>query len=1210
MPRHLLLLVLSGLLALLAWTVDEPDADARLEKEAARLQQRLDERSIRTARATQALMQELVELGPDRWMVEHARDLEDEHFHTGTTYLGFIGDSLVCWAGRSPEDAGLVASDTALAQRVLPGGIHQHAMVAVGTLHLHALVPVWLTPPIENRYLQRRFHPSLGTPGALLAQPREASGPLIADAAGSPLLRLAWRGDALDTGPWIIGRLVLLLLSACCLIASVWTWLPSLIGDRAPWLRSLIFLGFLLTLRWAVLSFIPSAPFDRLPLFDPATYAASFAFPSLGDLVINAALIVIAVVHTRRQFSKATGAPQLYWIPLLWGVLLTSAAWITDTIIGLVNDSSVDLDLYHVQNLNGASAAALSGIALLFIAWTLLAETCVHAMARFRPRSMPWLVGAVVIFLSVVLHHWTGVRDTALFLWPLPIVALLVHIEHDRSRFIHAVVGVGVLAGLTSHVLTKYTRDREHRERLVLAERLSVKEDPVVEVLFREVAPTLRSDTALHRIITSTKPCAAGELDAAVRRIFFGGFWERYEVRVFALDAAARVRCSSSANTPRSLEITGSSFTDHAALADMPDLFFEQGGTEGPYYHARLVVMPHEQDTPGQLVIELHPRSASQTMGFPDLLLSGDEALGRRTDRYAIARYEHGMLVDRSHAGGLPLTWNRELGSDGTLWYSDREVEFLARGSRSGTVIALGLPVPGPLDKATTFSYLFALFSVLLALAMGARSMVRHGGIPPMGIGAKVRIALLSFAVISLVFFGAGANMLLGRQYTERTEAAILEKARSAHAELQQRFDGQPTLGDQDARYLEHLLAGLSNMLFSDITVYDINGRALASSRPQVFTNGLLGPYMDPLAFVRLVLEGASDFVHEESIGTAHYQNAYMPLRDRSGHVLGHLSLPAFADQRQQEQERSGVLIAVVNLFVLLFALSVLVALFISNWTTRPLDLLKRSLASVELKGTDRKLRYRGRDEVGQLVEVYNRKVEELRESADRLAQSERESAWKEMARQVAHEIKNPLTPMKLSIQHFQQTWDPTAAGARERLDRFSNNLVEQIDVLSRIAGEFSHFAQMPPAHPTTIDLAEVARTSVQLFGHAPGCSVKLTSHGELLVHADREHLLRTFNNLIKNAQQAIPDGRQGVVEVVLQAEGGEAIVEVRDNGAGIPADTADHVFVPKFTTKSSGMGLGLPMVKRMVENAGGRVWFTTEEGVGTSFFVALPLRG
>ncbi len=255
------------------------------------------------------------------------------------------------------------------------------------------------------------------------------------------------------------------------------------------------------------------------------------------------------------------------------------------------------------------------------------------------------------------------------------------------------------------------------------------------------------------------------------------------------------------------------------------------------------------------------------------------------------------------------------------------------------------------------------------------------------------------------------------------------------------------------------------------------------------------------------------------------------------------------------------------------------------------------------------KLRYRGDDEVGRLVEVYNRKVEELRQSAEKLALSERESAWKEMARQVAHEIKNPLTPMKLSIQHFQRTWTPEAPDARERLDRFSNNLVEQIDALSRIAGEFSHFAQMPPAHPADLDLNEVADAVVHLFTATPGCTVLLKSEGPLPVHADREHLLRTFNNLIKNALQAIPDGREGRVEVILRREGYEALIEVRDNGSGIPADALDHVFVPRFTTKSSGMGLGLPMVKRMVENAGGRVWFTTEEGRGTSFFVALPLR-
>jgi len=477
------------------------------------------------------------------------------------------------------------------------------------------------------------------------------------------------------------------------------------------------------------------------------------------------------------------------------------------------------------------------------------------------------------------------------------------------------------------------------------------------------------------------------------------------------------------------------------------------------------------------------------------------------------------------------------------------------------------------------------------------------------GIGAKVRTALLSFAVVGLVFFGAGANMLLARQYTERSEAAILEKARSAHAQLQQHFDGQPRLSVNDQRYLEHLLADLSNVLYSDITVYDVLGRLIASSRPQVFTNGLLGPRMDPVAYAHVVVDHASDFVHRESIGTAHYQSAYMPLRDRRGNVLGYLALPSFADQRQQEEERSGVLIAVVNLFVLFFALSVLVALFISNWTTRPLDVLKNALSRIGLQGANEPIRYRGNDEVGQLVQVYNRKVDELRLSAEKLAQSERESAWKEMARQVAHEIKNPLTPMKLNIQHFQHTWRPDAPDAKERLDRFSNNLVEQIDVLSRVAGDFSRFAQLSAAKETIVDVNEVARSVVALFAGEVNATITLNSAPELLVKADREHLVRVLNNLIKNALQAIPEDRAGRIEVVLKNDGSNALIEVCDNGSGIADADRERIFTPSFTTKTSGTGLGLAMVKRMVEQAGGSVWFETQVGVGTSFVVALPLR-
>ncbi|MBK9626665.1 MAG: GHKL domain-containing protein [Flavobacteriales bacterium] len=1209
MSRTFLFLLISILLASLSWMVREPDADERILAEATRLQTRSDLQAKELRQGADHWGHALAELGASEWMRVNAQGLELERLRTGATYLGFIGDSLVCWSGQLPANTDLLATAPTAAQITLPDAVYQHAMTAIGTLHLHALAPVWTTPLIENRYIQRGFHPILETPNGLMAQPISAAGPLVVDASGQPLVRLAWRDGALDVGPWILLKLSLFLLSAAFVCLTLWNSCSSL-AKRSPLAGVLCFVGALFVLRWSVLLLVPSAPFDRLAIFDPATYAASFALPSLGDLLVNAALLVLSTLFLRRALRhSAHKTSSFLWVFVQWCVLLASAAWVTDTIIGLVNDSSVDLDLYHVQSLNGASAAAVMSIAMLFAAWLLLADTVIHAFGRSSHLRGTLITGSVAIAGSILVHHVFGILDTVLFLWPIPLLALLYQADRGHHRFIHAVVGLGCLSVVATHVLTKYTRDREHRERAVLAERLSVREDPVVELLFREVAPSLRTDRTIHELITGAKPCSAGELDAAVRQIFFGGFWERYDVRVFAFDAEGRLQCASDGSTPRSIDRSGSEFTDHTALADMPDLFFEQAGSEGSFYHARLVVMPYETATPVQLFIELHPRSAAQSLGFPELLIAGEEPVLHRADRYAVARYENGVLAEHANTRGVPLYWNRTLGPDGSLWYRENGRQYFAKGSGNGSLITLGTPLPGLVDRATTFSYLFALFSLLLGFGMFVRALLRHKGIPALGIAAKVRAALVLFAVISLLFFGFGTQHLLTRQYTERAEANILEKARSAHMELQQKLDGQPPLDQTRSRYLDHVLGQLSNVLFSDITLYDLSGHMLASSRPQVFSAGLLGPRMDAVAYARMVVDQRSDFVHQESIGSANYQSAYLPLLDRKGLVLGYLSLPSFADQRQQEQERSGVLVAVVNLFVLLFALSILVALFISNWTTRPLDLLKRSMANVALQGSNRTLAYMGKDEVGQLVEVYNRKVEELRESAERLARSERESAWREMARQVAHEIKNPLTPMKLGIEHFQHAWDPQAPDARERLDRFSRSMVQQIDALNGVATAFSQFAQMPIAKPEVLDLGHIARAAVDVFHATPGITIELHEHEGLQVYVDREHLLRVFNNLLKNAVQAIPQDREGRIDVVLIASDIEAIVQVRDNGSGIPKESRERIFTPSFTTKSSGMGLGLAMVKRIVENAGGRVWYETREGEGTTFFIALPLR-
>jgi len=243
------------------------------------------------------------------------------------------------------------------------------------------------------------------------------------------------------------------------------------------------------------------------------------------------------------------------------------------------------------------------------------------------------------------------------------------------------------------------------------------------------------------------------------------------------------------------------------------------------------------------------------------------------------------------------------------------------------------------------------------------------------------------------------------------------------------------------------------------------------------------------------------------------------------------------------------------------------------------------------------------------LVNEYNHKVEELAESAELLARSERESAWREMAKQVAHEIKNPLTPMKLNIQYLQRAKEEGSENYDDFFKRVTKNLIEQIDTLSAIATEFSNFAQIPRAKNEVFNLLEVIQNTCSLFVSNQNIEIKLMlrKYSEILISADKEQVSRAFINLIKNGIQSIPPERIGYVQVLVDASDGFVTISISDSGTGISSEARQHLFEPNFTTKTSGMGLGLSIVRNIILTAGGSIDYETIEGIGTTFFVKLP---
>jgi nitrogen fixation/metabolism regulation signal transduction histidine kinase len=225
------------------------------------------------------------------------------------------------------------------------------------------------------------------------------------------------------------------------------------------------------------------------------------------------------------------------------------------------------------------------------------------------------------------------------------------------------------------------------------------------------------------------------------------------------------------------------------------------------------------------------------------------------------------------------------------------------------------------------------------------------------------------------------------------------------------------------------------------------------------------------------------------------------------------------------------------------------------------------------------------------------------------LARSERESAWREMAKQVAHEIKNPLTPMKLSVQQLQRTYNPDDPKSGDKLQKVANSIVEQIDALTKIANEFSSFAKMPIPREERLELISLVKRVREVFTVDAGSEITVHSdQHEIFIKADKDQIIRVFNNLIKNATQAIPQDQEGKITIDLKLESGSVLVTITDNGVGIEKSKLGKIFVPYFTTKSNGTGLGLAMVKQIVENHHGSIDFDTIEGKGTTFFIKLPL--
>jgi nitrogen fixation/metabolism regulation signal transduction histidine kinase len=405
------------------------------------------------------------------------------------------------------------------------------------------------------------------------------------------------------------------------------------------------------------------------------------------------------------------------------------------------------------------------------------------------------------------------------------------------------------------------------------------------------------------------------------------------------------------------------------------------------------------------------------------------------------------------------------------------------------------------------------------------------------------------------------------------------------------------------------MLEDVAEIHNAEVVLYDLEGNLLVATSPVLYSEGILSEKMNPIAFYYMNNASMVQYINQEHAGDIEYQSIYSPVTDASMRPYAYLNIPSFVSQEELKREISNFLVTIINLNAFIFLVAGVIALFITNRITSSFHLIGHKMREINLGKLNEEISWNRDDEIGGLVKEYNKMVVKLGDSAIALAKSEREGAWREMAQQVAHEIKNPLTPMKLSIQYLQKAIDNDSEHVKELSSSVASTLIEQIDHLSKIAADFSQFANIGHVRNEIFDLHDTIASLASLYESTEKLDfVWKPASGKLLVKADRTHLNRLFTNLFQNALEACNEAETCLIEVTEKFQGDKVIIQIRDNGEGIPAAMQSKIFTPNFTTKSSGTGLGLAMSRTIVEQARGSIWFETVEGAGTSFFVQLPV--
>jgi len=1085
---------------------------------------------------------------------------------------------------------------------------------------LLAMLRIYTGYALQNQYLRNGFHPFIALESnwkPVATGTIENGTTSLEDHHGSIVMKVVpepvpSRGPDKAENLWF----VVLLASILILLMDAVSHLGPSIGG------GLVAVAWIVRI-WTDINGWPPV-IAGLDLFNPVHYASGTLLNSLGDLLFTSGIILLSMVFIHgsmgKQVSDAGSKPLFGLAAIGLGATTVFSIVVHGLFTGLVLNSQIAFDIRDFFALNSYTVAGLTGLMLLLIALYLAAD----ATAGFL---LPALKKGWLSFLIL----WAFPQGLAIALWkyqpdlfqgmPYSLTAwlllqalLIASLLRRRKERVVWSFGVSVplllmLAIYAAQALHELNVRREQDKRMLFAQKLDSERDRIAEFLLERITVNISKDSVLGRFLTvpiaGINPLteALNAAGAHIQKNHLGGYLSRYESAFRFFD-----RNDKPINTSGDPSWNIDALRKQSTEGRQPVAFRNEEGQPG---YSMLIPVSYRDLPAGTLSIVLTNRTGGlDERRLPALLLS--DQLETETSRrsYSYALYKQGKLVSQQGDFNyyqtdapyrVPNSNSGEMvfaGGDGVQHL------FYKQGDR---LVIVSAPDYGWTGWITLFSYLFTFFGTTFFSAISLRHVILRGFRFAPSLRNRLQVGVLAMVTFTLLLLGAATITFFVRNYRDMQVQRLYERLKELKnmtGEIAGNLNNLTGDTEENTRFALERVAASANASFN---VFGREGLLFYTSQPGIYQQGLQAPLMDRNALRALTVGQQTVFDQTERIGELDYLSAYEPLRNAQNTIIGYLNIPFYDRETELKEDISDFLVALINLYVFLFSLALLIAFAISGRITAPLQLLQENLRETRL-GQLKPLEWRSRDEFGELIDSYNRMLDQLQRSAEKLASSEREGAWREMARQVAHEIKNPLTPMKLGIQHLQRSLQEDGPDRSERINRICNTLVEQIDTLAGIAGAFSDFARLPGPDMGILNLIPILENTIALYSNDQKAKITLGAHpNTCMVSGDKDQLLRIFGNLVKNSMQAIPEHQIGQINVSVMDEEDFLTVGIADNGSGIPIEQQKQLFIPNFTTKTGGTGLGLVMVKAMTEGMGGDVRFVTESGKGTTFFIRLP---